>query len=127
VWVVGIIGLMLFCHASHKKMLINLLVAKGLFEAYTIVVKNVQERDALDLALPYLTLFQRIFLADYVFAVLFTMIGQYLLSESEGKRAQADLRAFGNRMSEAGVAKQHLEELEGIAKTVGLIQSKRED
>ena len=75
VWVVGIIGLMLFCHASHKKMLINLLVAKGLFEAYTIVVKNVQERDALDLALPYLTLFQRIFLADYVFAVLFTMIG----------------------------------------------------
>lgn len=126
-WLAGVTGLLYLSPASSKKMLVNMLVAKGLFEAYLLVVKNVQEADLLDYVFPYMTLFQRRFLADYLFAIIFTLVGHAIVSSSRGRHAEADLKQFCTKASQAGVDKEAILELETIAKNVGIVQSKKDD
>jgi hypothetical protein len=126
-WLVGVTALMFVTPAGRKKWLINLLVAKVLFEAYTIVVKHVQEPDLIDLLAPHLTLFHRRFLADYLFAAVFTLLGQYLVSEGQAETLEADLQLFAHKAVQGGVPKSSIEEVEAIAKTIGIRQSKKED
>lgn len=126
-WLVGITALMFFTLPNNKKMLINLLVAKVLFEAYTIVVKNVQEPDLIDSIAPHLTLYHRQFLADYVFSIVFTLLGHYFVSQDQSKHLEADLGLFKLKAEKAGVSSEAIKEFEKVAENIGVNQSKKED
>lgn len=73
-WLAGVAGLMFMNKGYSAKDIINSLLIKIMFDIYNLVVKPVQGSDIIDYLSPHLTIFEREYLSDHLYAIIFAML-----------------------------------------------------
>jgi hypothetical protein len=126
-WLLGVTILMFVCRIEDFKLLLNILIGKGLFNVYYLVIKNVQEKDIIDYLLPYMTIFERLVLSDHVFAIIFSLVVLYVIKGRHQKPLIADLKTFFNRCAQVSMPQDKLTKLDEYAKALCVYQSQNDD
>ena len=124
-WFTAMSFTMLLGSGQGSKQMMNAMVIKVLFDVYNIAGKPVAGKDLLDYLLPHLSIFERRYLSEHVFAVAFALLFlKYGVGRRDDNRLTARLSELRAQVEKLGAPVASLQEVERIAGQLNVVDAR---